>query len=248
MRAIPVFVVGSARSGTTFLGRSLNNHKDIFCSVEKEPAFSYTVSLAMHPERFAEKDTVGALQSAYADTWRGHSAKILADKSHQNILNVECIVKAFPNAKFIHIVRDGRDVISSMLRHTGVRSRFSDAEELGITVFPNRWFGINSAADYASWKKYSIVQKCAARWASWVSAGIVAERKFAGRFIRVRYEDMTTLPKKVANKICTFLGLPIDQSIFSAAKKSSIGNWKKEEDKINKASFIFSEWLTALNY
>lgn len=51
----------------------------------------------------------------YCGRQKKEEFKIWGDKSPINTLNLGWIHRVFPQAKFIHIIRDGRDVVSSML-------------------------------------------------------------------------------------------------------------------------------------
>jgi hypothetical protein len=135
------FIVGSARSGTTLLRIVLNAHSDI--AVPPESRFvvelydgSDTVSvedtlraLEVHP-RFATwglsiasvRDQLGdrtrapygdvmtAAYRAYA-TARGKSR--WGDKTPRYIEQIPLLAKLFGDARFVHIVRDGRNVALS---------------------------------------------------------------------------------------------------------------------------------------
>ncbi len=47
--------------------------------------------------------------------------KIFVEKTPQHILYLEFLLKHFPNAKFVHIVRDGRDAFCSARKHPGIK-------------------------------------------------------------------------------------------------------------------------------
>jgi hypothetical protein len=69
-------------------------------------------------------DTVRALYGAYA----GAAGKTrFADKTPRNVLHIELLAGAFPDARFVHLVRDGRDVVPSMLGLDFFPDRFPEA-------------------------------------------------------------------------------------------------------------------------
>jgi hypothetical protein len=69
-------------------------------------------------------DTLRALYRAYA-----HAAgkTRFADKTPRNVLHLGLLGSAFPDARFVHLVRDGRDVVPSMLGLDYFPDRFPEA-------------------------------------------------------------------------------------------------------------------------
>ena len=67
---------------------------------------------------------LAALYTAYAHA-QGKSRA--ADKTPRNVLHVDLLAAAFPHARFVHLVRDGRDVVPSMLGLDFFPDRFAEA-------------------------------------------------------------------------------------------------------------------------
>lgn len=114
-----VFIVGSPRSGTTLLGDILNKHAKI--SQWYEPYFVWDRYFRRfpHDERAAEDATLKVCKQVYTDFLRYKhktGSHIIADKSPRNSLKIPFIKKIFPQARFIHILRDGRDVTLSIYK------------------------------------------------------------------------------------------------------------------------------------
>jgi hypothetical protein len=122
-----VFIVGAPRSGTTLLQRILSVHPGFF-SIEGETGlFSYQNIFVRRHFNF-DKDTLERLFSESVDVIdffdksvavleRYNAAKIFVEKTPQHINYVSFLARHFPNAKFIHIYRDGRDCYLSALEH-----------------------------------------------------------------------------------------------------------------------------------
>jgi hypothetical protein len=111
------FIVGSPRSGTTLLGDILDKHPKI--SQWYEPYFVWDKFFrnASHDERTQEDATYQVSQQIYNDFLRYKKktkSSIIVDKSPRNSLKIPFILKIFPQAYFIHILRDGRDVTLSI--------------------------------------------------------------------------------------------------------------------------------------
>ncbi len=65
-----------------------------------------------------------ALYSAYA---RRQGKPRAGDKTPSHLLHVDLLARSFPTARFVHIVRDGRDVVPSILGMSFGPDRFAEA-------------------------------------------------------------------------------------------------------------------------
>src|SRR5688500_1921999 len=138
--APPFFIVGSARSGTTLLRLMLNAHRDV--AVPPESRFITEIqhrdgsiraddllsALGSHkrfqtwdlpleavrdeidrdPVPFA--DGIAATYRVYA---RVHGKTRWGDKTPRYVEHIPFIAELFPQARFIHLIRDGRNVALS---------------------------------------------------------------------------------------------------------------------------------------
>lgn len=112
-----VFIIGSPRSGTTILGEILDKHDQI--SQWYEPYFVWDLHFRtrLHDERTAEEATpriCNQIYTAFLKYKKKTGSKIVVDKSPRNSLKIPFIRKIFPQARFIHILRDGRDATLSI--------------------------------------------------------------------------------------------------------------------------------------
>ena len=137
----PFFIVGSARSGTTLLRLMLNAHSEV--AVPPESRFitefwtgdsqidvdDYLRRLETH-KRYALWDLpVVAVQAELGDAqrvayveaidatfraWaRAHGKSRWGDKTPRYIEKMPLLLELFPGARFIHLIRDGRNVALS---------------------------------------------------------------------------------------------------------------------------------------
>lgn len=114
-----VFIVGSPRSGTTLLGDILDLHPQI--ARWYEPYFVldryFRNSLNDYRTTADANDEVREYIANAFDYYRKkRKCDIVIDKSPRNSLKIAFLNKIFPSAKFIHILRDGRDVTLSINR------------------------------------------------------------------------------------------------------------------------------------
>ena len=134
------FVIGSARSGTTLLRMILNAHPEV--AVPPESRFvvelyrsdevqveDFLARLDAH-ERWASWDTPienvraqlagvttlpyrDAIEAAYLAFAKNRNKKRYGDKTPRYIEHIPLLSRLWPEAKFVHLVRDGRDVALS---------------------------------------------------------------------------------------------------------------------------------------
>ena len=108
-----VFVVGSPRSGTTFLGRSLGAQPG-FVDLGEVPLLKAAVpGLVELPEDEQAREVRAILQRVrrlgLVRRLRG------VEQGPETSFVLQAALRAFPEATAVHAVRDGRDVVCSLL-------------------------------------------------------------------------------------------------------------------------------------
>jgi len=107
-----------------------------------------------------------------------------ADCTPDNILHMEWIHRDFPDAKFIHMLRDGRDVAISLARQGWIRPFPWDA---GRQILP--------AAVFWDWN---------------VEKGRNDGRRIRDNYLEVQYRDLVGQPRETLAVISTFLNDDLD--------------------------------------
>jgi hypothetical protein len=117
------------------------------------------------------------LDTLYRKYARQHGAVRWGDKTPIYTSYIDLIHRIFPQAQFVHIIRDGRDVALSTLDTWGAR-------ELHVDIY------------YAAriWERRI-------RQARWVGAKLGADR-----YYELRYEDLVRCPERELQAVCDFLG------------------------------------------
>lgn len=181
-------------------------HLDLARFLERKPVyFNYFRQIPNHPdisrEYIVREDPRGPIARAIfkARLKRHLNERRLLGKTPENIFRVEALRKIFPDAKFICIHRDGRDVVSSWgLRHKG----FDELGiEKGIRFYTEKW---NETIDHA----FDVINKVP--------------------IYVIRYEDLVDHPAKYIREMMEFVELdhsilPLEKVQFHL----QVGQWKK---------------------
>ncbi len=119
-----VFIFGSPRSGTTLLENLLNHHRQIAEWYEPyylwERFFPVPDTDTWQIEHLT-KQVRKKIRSEFGIYSKKSGKAIIVDKTPPHAFNLKIIHKIFPEAKFIHILRDGRDVTLSIKKEWGKR-------------------------------------------------------------------------------------------------------------------------------
>ena len=141
MAVPPFFIVGSARSGTTLLRVILNAHPavtvppesrfvtelsrgtgeirigDFLKALENHRQFkSWNLPIDVVRAQMPDRDTVPygtAIEAVYTAYAKHVGKEIWGDKTPRYVEHIQFISGLFPDARFVHLVRDGRDVALS---------------------------------------------------------------------------------------------------------------------------------------
>lgn len=110
---VPVFVVGSGRSGTRMIFKLLSGvpnievHHEYLCTHVQPLAAEYFMGL------ITKEATKQSLQDLHGSAIHYSGSAYFVDCSNKLSWIIEPLFEMHPNARFIHITRDGRKVCSS---------------------------------------------------------------------------------------------------------------------------------------
>jgi hypothetical protein len=127
------FVVPALRRASTYEQGAALDLDRLLADLRNNPSFRRNwqltaeslQSLREHPP----VDTAHALTDLYACYARERGKVRYADKTPQHVLHVDLLAGAFPQSRFVHLVRDGRNVVPSLLESPHGPTRFADAAE-----------------------------------------------------------------------------------------------------------------------
>lgn len=198
----PVFVVGAARSGTTWVYDVLASHPDVAGMPE---SFLFTtsrgigglVNLADRPTRppgvtrFVSTDDLARELRWFAGGLLGRTVepghRVLVEKSGVHTHSMSGIWRLFPDARFVHVLRDGRDVVVSAL------------------------------AAQRSWAPTwaQSIHSAARVWATDAQAATHCGATRPSQFLEIRYEALHADPLAGYRNLYDFCGLPYDDSLLN---------------------------------
>jgi hypothetical protein len=128
-----IFIVGSPRSGTTLLENILGSHPEIADWYEPyyvwERFFSCEKDDVWRP-RTPDERTKSLIRKEYRIFGDKSQKSAILDKSPGHVFNIPVIHSVFPEARWIHIVRDGRDVTLSIRKEWNKRKRIVEDRDL----------------------------------------------------------------------------------------------------------------------
>jgi hypothetical protein len=158
---------------------------------------------------------------------RQQNQRVWLEKTPRHLNFIDDIEALVPDAKFIHIVRNGEDVIASL---------FETANQN-----PEAWPSI----------PINDLNHCIDRWIQ----SIQLSQRYVGapHHILVRYEDLVQDPSHVLKALCAFIGLPFEAQMLKRYTESAVDlilpfeTWKQpvrnaiQIDRQRKFDLIFDD-------
>jgi tetratricopeptide (TPR) repeat protein len=191
----PVFIGGTWDSGVRTMQGMLDGHTGLeageetkliplMCSLRNEWWDSMAPDL--EAAGIGEKQLDGAVK-AFIQTLMAGAAPSKAMRSVETtphtLLHMETMASIFPRARFVHVVRDGRDVVGSLLQRDWVDP--STGDKVWCCQSPK------AAAEY---------------WVHVVDAIREQGARIPGRYLEVQYEDLIAHPEASMRMVLAFLG------------------------------------------
>ncbi|MEZ6098370.1 MAG: sulfotransferase [Pirellulaceae bacterium] len=258
----PVVIIGAARSGTNMLRDTLTQLPGVATWPCDEINYIWRHGNAGYPldEFPAEKASpkIKRYIRGYFDRLaRRCNAHWVVEKTCANSLRVPFVDAVLPDAKYIFLVRDGRDVVASAIQRwtaslePGYILRkawyvpWSDVPRYAVRYFGHRVYRVFSAENrLASWgprfrgmtewqRSRSLPELCAEQWRRSVRLASDALHGIAqDRVVRLQYEEFVADPQTALQHVVTFLEVPCTHQqlgeLTSGIRPSSVGNWCRQ--------------------
>jgi sulfotransferase family protein len=255
----PVFLIGAPRSGTTFLGECLSALPEI--SYHFEPMATKAGARYVIEGLWTLPKAKRFYSSVYRWLMRLHMDGDLrfAEKTPRNCFVVPFLMQAFPDAQFIHILRDGRDCALSLSKKPWLQaaSAHSGKREPGGYLYgpyPRFWVEKDRENEFRS---TSDIHRCIWSWRQHTEAALQnTARMNPQQLHELRYESLVASPRHEARRIADFLRIDSESSrqrFYDAANNahpSSVGGWRRQLDnhQINQVDQEAGTLLSRLGY
>jgi hypothetical protein len=245
LSAPPIFVVGLHRSGTTWIFDMLTAHPDV-AGVFESGLFSGNLGFAplfngehwyqdeamleSHREFFGASFRLNRLIDReelvldirnLSGRWLSSALqpqdRFLVEKTPQHLENMGMISDLFPGATFIHVIRDGRDMVVS--RQAAARS----------------WPGQQS--------KSVKVGATATYWARALRSARQAAGSEDLRYTEVRYEQMLQAPVDGLRRMFEFCSIPANEDLITQiCEATSLSKQRRGEKDAFRRRGMSGEW------
>lgn len=252
-----VFVTGAPKSGTTWLGAILDAHPEISCKGEScvhffgqklNKAFKeYDEYLAQRRAGLGELNGFPALTKqefnavlqvfiqnrmlAVADA-KESRLRFIGDKDPGHLPHMLLMNEVLPSVKFIHLIRDGRDVAISAWNH-------------------NQWSLKNQPT--ANFDDFLL--QTAGEWKKYVSKGREQGRRLGpDKYLEVKYCDLAQDTTASIRRIFSFIGADMSEpqlaQCVEAGSFERLSKGRKAGEEDSKSFFrkgVAGEWRRVLN-
>lgn len=262
MKKPPVVIIGAGRSGTNMLRDVLvqlpgvktwpcDEINYIWRHGNRDAATDeFTRSMATTPVQLFVRQQFAWLEKHF-------QAEIVVEKTCANSLRCGFVHEILPNARFVHLIRDGRDVaISASERwrapldvpYLARKARFVPASDL--VYYASRYFG-NRLYRIASGKKrlavwgpkfegieqafreHSLAAACAIQWQRCVRSAVIQLAELPPAQVHtLRYEDLTADPMEQIAQVLRFLDIDFRTEHLAELTREinnrSVGRWRKK--------------------
>jgi hypothetical protein len=260
---VPVFfVVGLAKSGTTWLMKTLDAHPEVLCKGEgrffgeeyrrevlaqtqtkQQPSSLYNALLGSEYLRLWIERSVwsrgGEVDEQLRDLVRLATDYFLStelSKSGKKLVGdktpllgpkfVEEIHDIYPEARVIHIIRDGRDQAVSFMHQQGNRAKRGRSHRLSPEELAKSEAYRRSPQELSETGEgmfaEKTLRKAAQNWDLRVGQAVEdGPALFGDRYTEVRYEDLLERPYEEVRRLLGFLGVDTDGTLVERCVSSA---------------------------
>ncbi len=207
----PIFVIGSPRSGTSVFSRLFGQHPELANWSEGHCLFDPMYLMRSNEHRWTadQSSWLGARRmnaniacyTKYLSKRQRLPIHRFTNKLPRNTLRLPYLLKAFPDACFIHIIRDGRAVVRSMVRVVDRQNKHDRV--LGQFARPLGW------QEYYQKDPYEAHSR---QWMG-IEETVQEDLKLVApeNIFRTRYEEFILKTREIMTDICKQFDLRHDE-------------------------------------
>lgn len=243
----PIIIIGAGRSGTNMLRNVLTKFDTVITWPCDEINYIWRYG---NRDKVTDEFEIGDASSKVINFIRGHFRSLsfseltkdsghpyVIEKTCANSLRVDFVNVVIPEARYIYLVRDGRDVVASAMKrwkapldlpYLIAKAKYvpkADFAFYGLNYLKNRLEKlVDPEARLSVWgPKFNGWQEvvahnglsavCAHQWIRCIER---SELSFAAipknQVYRLKYEDFVADPKSVTSDLVRFLNIPVSQN------------------------------------
>jgi Sulfotransferase family len=245
----PVIVLGVGRSGTTLLRVMLDRNSELAIPYESffVPQLAHRHGRRPRLDEFLDdlgrlrtlydwgiapddvkprlregmttSEAIAAIFETYAER---HGKPRWGDKTPLYMQQLPLLERLFPEAIWIHLVRDGRDAALSFLE------------------LPEGFSG-------KTWAQPRTVAQFAARWRTEIKAARRLGRQAGGRYLELRYEDLVAEPERELRGVCQHASVPWEADMLDHTRVSDTANMPEHRNLAQPPTPGLRDWRSQMS-
>lgn len=254
----PIIIVASGRSGTKMLRGILDSHPHVKC-FPREINYIWRHGNCGYPTdellpEHARPEVVQYIRKRFEALGRGGRDVRVLEKTCSNSLRIGFVHTVFPEAFFVHLIRDGRAVAESARRnwlgHHSLGYLLEKARwvpPVDVPYYALRYFRYQTARfrspvhAHGSWgprfvgldklvAERSMIEVCGLQWKTCVQRATAALKYVPpDQTVTVRYEDLVRDPVAQSRKIFEAVGLTFapecERHVVRELHQSNLRKW-----------------------
>lgn len=250
----PVFVLGAPHSGVDLIAGALRRAPGFHVSAGHPSVLKAVYAFARQPSIAAanESGSAALLRDALAESWQltprtcprcpggpvparraaepcAHAAGTTryGDAGPDLLYSAAALARAFDDAAFIQVIRDGRDVVADMLDDGHSLTWFKPGLANLREEFPNPFFGVETEEEREEYPDLSLAAKCALRWRSAVRLSAKLRGELAAdRLMTLRYEEIPGTEIETSERLSDFTGARVSSVELVRSTPDGTGSWR----------------------
>jgi hypothetical protein len=217
------FVVGSPRSGTSFTGSALGSQPG-WVDLGEVPVLKAAVPALVQLSRAEQAIAVRRILQRVRTLGLARGLRGVEQNPETSYVLAGAL-EAYPRATAVHVIRDGRDVVCSLLERGWLRTDRSaqDDARQPYGAYARFWVEPERRTEF---ERASEARRAAWAWRRYVTAAQAAPE----RTVELRYEALVADPDREANRLAGALDsdpAPLRRA-FAEVQDRSVGRWKRD--------------------
>ncbi|WP_157247541.1 sulfotransferase family protein [Nonomuraea typhae] len=250
----PVFVLGAPHSGADLVARALKRSPGFHVTMGRPCVAHVLYAFARKPSIARSSGAARVLRDALAESWQvlrdscgtcpdtcreaggvtglgpcvaTNTVTRFGDAGPDLLYSAPVLQRAFPDARFVQLIRDGRDVAADMLDDPACLAWFRPVMLAEGTEFPNDFLGLKRDEHGERWKDLPVAGKSALRWRSAVRLSASLRRDLpAEQLLTLRYEDLVLRPARSVAGLGEFLETRVSKVALYGRRVPEVGSWR----------------------